>query len=140
MIKITAADRYFSLCVRERASWTCERCGVKYQPPTPALHCAHWHSRGNWSVRFDPSNALALCYGCHVQTGKERDRDHRPLMLKIMGDLEIDRLAFDKNRPANGIKRAQAAIAKHYREQYAHMQTMRAVGFVGRLEFEKWEP
>lgn len=139
LIKITPADSAFSLCVRERASWKCERCGTQYTPPTQALHCCHWSSRGNWSVRFDPSNAIAMCMGCHLLTSRERETEHRPLMAKIVGELELDRLAFDKNRPANGIKRRVGEIAKHYRQQYKQMQELRKAGVIGRIEFEGWQ-
>lgn len=139
LIRITPADRWFSMCVRERAAWNCERCGKHHEPPTQALHCAHWHSRGNWSVRFDPDNALALCYGCHVITGRERETEHRPLMLKTVGDFVLDRLAADKKRPAKGIELAIGAISKHYRSEYARMQDLRSAGVVGRIPFARWE-
>jgi hypothetical protein len=139
MIKITPADKWFSLCVRERAAWTCERCGTKYHPPTQALHCAHWHSRGNWSVRFDAANALALDMGCHLYTGRERD-EHRKLMSSKIGEPELDRLAHDKSRPANGIKRRVSEIAAHYKRQYELMLEKRKSGLVGRIEFEGWTP
>ena len=139
MIKITPADKYFSLCIRERASWTCERCGKQHPPPTTALHCAHWHSRGNWSVRFDPSNAIALCYGCHQHTSVNRETEHRPLMVRIFGELELDRLHYDKGRPAYGIKKAVKEIAAHYREEHRRMTQLRADGVIGRIEIERWE-
>ena len=139
MIRVTPADRYFSLCVRERAAWTCERCGKQYVPPTQALHCAHWHSRGNWSVRFDPYNALALCYGCHILTSRDRESEHLPLMRKSVGEIQLDRLAYDKNRPANGIKRRIKDIAHHYRETYEAMIRQRMNGKQGRLEFDAWQ-
>ncbi len=139
LIKITAADKWFSMCVRERSGWSCDRCGVKYQAPTQALHCAHWFSRGNWSVRFDPSNALAMDMGCHLYTGRERD-EHRKLMLRYFTENELDRVEFDKNRPANGIKRRIAEIAKFYKAQYERMQALRAQGHTGRLEIDPWTP
>jgi hypothetical protein len=140
LIKITSADRYFSLCVRERADWRCERCKADHPRPSRALHCAHWHSRGSWTVRFDQANALALCYGCHVLTAKDRDAEHRPLMQKIVGDLELDRLAADKVRPSHGIRKRLDEIAQHYRLQYAEMTKARMDGHVGRLDFEGWTP
>ena len=140
MIKITPADRYFSLAIRERAEWTCERCGKTHPPPTTALHCAHWHSRGSWSTRFDPSNAAALCYGCHQHTSVNRETEHRPLMLKIMGDMELDRLAFDKNRPASGIRKRVKEIAAHYKTEVMRMRALRDSGVTGRLEIDGWFP
>lgn len=63
-MKTTSADRYFSLAVRQRAGWKCERCG-KEHAPGPGLDCAHFFGRGKWATRFDPKNAQALDRGCH---------------------------------------------------------------------------
>ena len=143
LIKITAGDKWFSECVRERAAWTCQRCKTQYNRDDKnsrmGLHCAHWHSRGNWFTRFDVSNALALCMGCHLFTQRERD-EHRKLMLQHYGEIELDRLAYDRNRPAYGVKKRVSEIAKHYRGELAKMQAQRAEGVTGRLEFEGWSP
>ena len=139
-IKVTAADRYFSLAIRNRSGWVCERCLKQYTPPAAGLECAHWHSRGNWSVRFDTSNALSLCTGCHFYTAMNRETEHRPLMLKIMGDMELDRLAFDKNRPASGIRKRVKEIAAHYKAEVERLKSLRDSGVTGRLEIEGWFP
>ena len=64
-ISITGLDKKFSQYIRARDNWTCQRCFKRYVPPTNALHCSHIFSRRNKSTRFDPDNAVALCYGCH---------------------------------------------------------------------------
>jgi hypothetical protein len=140
LIKITAADKWFSLCVRERAAWKCEYpgCGKHYPPPTTALHCCHYHSRGNWFTRFDPSNAAAMCYGHHEWTARNREDCHTPMMRALIGEIELDRLAFDRNRPAYGIKKRVGEIAKFYREELKKMQALRAQGHTGRIDFEPW--
>jgi hypothetical protein len=56
------ADKLFSLLVRSRGR--CEYCG-KGEPKT--LQCAHIISRANLHLRYDPKNALALCYFHHLQ-------------------------------------------------------------------------
>ena len=68
-IKITSSDKLFSQYIRTRDKWTCQRCSKKYEPPTNALHCSHFHTRGKWGVRFDDENCEALCYGCHSYLG-----------------------------------------------------------------------
>ena len=138
MIKIFPADAWFSKCIRERAGWSCERCGVSYVPPTQALHCAHFHSRGSWSTRFDPSNALAFCYGCHQYTSTHRD-EHTKIHRSIIGELEFDRIWFDHSRPATKIKSRKAEIARHFRQEFERLQKLRDKGFTGRLEFEAWD-
>lgn len=64
-VKIDPADKAFSLYIRTRDNWTCQRCGTRYTPPTSALHCSHFMGRGKEATRFEPLNADAMCYGCH---------------------------------------------------------------------------
>lgn len=137
-MKITTADAAFSLCVRERAGWRCERCGTQYRPPTKALHCAHFKGRGRMSTRFDANNAAALCYGCHrfIDTHESDKNDFFGAMLGFRLQEHIERRS---NQPAHGIRRELPEIAKHYREEYKRMRTWRAEGIEGRLEFVSWQ-
>lgn len=133
----TPADAAFSLCVRERAEWRCERCGSS--PEKQGLHCAHVMSRGHWSVRFDPSNALSLCYGCHRITEQRREVEFIPLVIRTFGELEWDRVFAESKRPTGkAIRRQIKAIAAHYRAEHQRMTRYRDCGHVGRLEFEAW--
>lgn len=102
-IKITKADRKFSLMIRERDEWTCQRCGKTYVPPTKALHAMHNHSRAckrcttkrptpHVCARLDPSNALAGCYGCHMWIDSH-PADKERLFRFHFGDEEYDRVA-----------------------------------------------
>lgn len=52
-------DREFSLFIRERDR-VCQRCGKDRN-----LQCAHIVSRTYRKTRWDPDNAMALCFGCH---------------------------------------------------------------------------
>lgn len=60
-IRIDPLDELFSLYIRLRDGYTCQRCGVK----SKNTQCCHFHSRRKISVRFDPDNAICGCYGCH---------------------------------------------------------------------------
>ena len=60
-MKLHDADRLFSLYIRGRDGWQCQRCGSPYSP-----QCAHLHSRVYRAIRFSPLNATTLCKGCHV--------------------------------------------------------------------------
>jgi len=129
MIKITAADRYFSLCVRKRAGWACERCGARHAPPTGALHCAHIMGRSSWSTRIDPDNAVSLCMGCHLYfTG--RPAEFMRWIESRVGLHNLERLRMLSRIPARGLKRRVREIARHYRNEYDRM----ALGG----EFEGW--
>lgn len=97
-IRISSLDRKFSHWIRWiRAKGRCERCLKQYQYPSMALHCSHFHGRAKKSVRFDPENCQALCYGCHQFLGS-RPVEHYEFMLKKLGQKRFDMLAVAANK------------------------------------------
>tara|TARA_R110000868_G_scaffold195301_1_gene440963 strand:- start:1598 stop:1981 length:384 start_codon:yes stop_codon:yes gene_type:complete len=99
--KIFPSDREWSKYIRTRDNWTCQRCSKQYDPPTSALHCSHFWSRGNWSVRFDEDNTEALCYGCHSYLGGNPVEFHKYYLEKL-GQERFDALEQRKNTPKSG--------------------------------------
>jgi cytochrome c553 len=136
-IKVTSADKYFSLCVRERANWSCERCGLNLRHEPARLHCSHVYSRRWASVRHEPMNALALCVGCHRTMG-ENPIDHAELYREIWGNQAYELLRELKERIVRKKDRPEKEIAKHYRKELARMQDARGRGFDGRIELVGW--
>jgi len=97
-IKIDPLDALFSRYIRTRDGWTCQRCKKKYAPPTRALHCSHFHGRRKKSVRWDPENCTALCYGCHAHfTGNPEL--HRIWFRNRIGETAFDLLMLRANIP-----------------------------------------
>lgn len=96
MVKIDKADRAFSLYVRTRDDWKCQRCLKHYEPPTNALHCSHFMGRGKEATRFDPLNADALCYGCH-QYFTSHPAEHYAWQVERKGQDVIDALVLKSN-------------------------------------------
>lgn len=95
-VKIDAADKYFSLYIRTRDQWTCQRCGGRYKPPTQALHCSHFQGRGKEGTRFEPLNADALCYGCH-RYFTSHPGEHFNWQVERKGQDTVDRLILQSN-------------------------------------------
>jgi hypothetical protein len=95
-LKIFPSDSIWSKYIRTRDNWTCQRCDKKYAPPTSALHCSHFWSRGAWSVRFDEDNCQALCYGCHSYLGGN-PQEHREFILNKLGQERFDALQKRRN-------------------------------------------
>lgn len=95
-VKIDTADRLFSLWIRHRDKWTCKRCGTKHTPPTMALHCSHFKGRGKEATRFEPSNADALCYGCHQYFTSQPD-EHYSWQVDMKGQEVVDGLTALSN-------------------------------------------
>jgi flagellar motor protein MotB len=140
-IKIKSCDKYFSLCIRERSQWHCERCS-KYYPPgmRMGIHCSHFHGRGKWGVRFDPFNCEALCFGCHQYLGSQPNI-HTQEKIQRIGQHEFDLLLVRAHSGLLGknARKAESEIAKHYRNQHKIMQEKRNDGVIGRLEFEGFQ-
>lgn len=96
-IKIRPSDKAFSLYIRTRDGWTCQRCGHQYTPPTSALHCSHFQGRGKENTRFDPENADALCYGCH-RYFTSHPGEHYEWQVKRKGQRNVDLIVLRSNQ------------------------------------------
>jgi hypothetical protein len=95
-MKLRAVDKLFSTYIRTRDSWTCQRCGKQYTPPTQALHCSHFFGRRKESVRFDPDNCDCHCWGCHSYF-EQHPEEHRQWKLKRLGQKRFDALIIRAN-------------------------------------------
>jgi cytochrome c553 len=136
-IKVTAADKYFSMCVRERSDWRCERCGIELRHEPHRLHCSHVFSRRWASVRHEPLNALALCAGCH-RTVSENPPDHVDLYLSIHGRERYELLRELKERIVPKRDRPDKEIARHLRNEWLRLIQIRHDGKTGRIDFVGW--
>ena len=95
-IKISSLDRIFSFYIRCRDRWRCQRCGIRYEPPTMSLHCSHFMGRAKKSTRFDPENCQALCYGCHSFLTAHPHEHHRFVLAKL-GEKRYHALVLRSN-------------------------------------------
>lgn len=114
-LKIFPSDSIWSKYIRTRDNWTCQRCDKKYAPPTSALHCSHFWSRGAWSVRFDEDNCQALCYGCHSYLGGN-PQEHREFILNKLGQKEFDALQKRRNTPLKSGEK-KYLLSKEFRKE-----------------------
>ena len=93
-VKPNKVDTLFSKWIRSRDGWKCQRCGGEYEPPTRALHCSHYYRRGIHATRYDPENALALCYGCHILLEGDKQGAYKDLMICWLGELGFAELVI----------------------------------------------
>ena len=91
-MKRTAADARFSVQIRQRDRFTCRRCGQAHAQNSMGLHCAHMFTRRIMATRFDPENAVALCYGCHSYIDSHPE-EKLAYFRGILGDDRFDALA-----------------------------------------------
>ena len=126
-IKRNIADKHFSDCIRKAAEWKCQRCEKDYSDKPQGLQCSHFISRGHWSVRYDPKNALSLCAYCHNYC-EGFPTHHTALWREIHGgiygrdetDASLNALLQReacKGRAQYARANAAGAISDHYREE-----------------------
>ncbi len=115
-VKIDAADRYFSLYIRFRDNWTCQRCLTPYEVGSQGLHASHFWSRGRESTRFDPENVSAHCFGCHTELGGNPEL-HRAWKLKQIGQKRYDILMVRAETRAKKDRKLAALICKKLYEE-----------------------
>ncbi|MCA9367531.1 recombination protein NinG [Candidatus Kaiserbacteria bacterium] len=137
-IKRDKRDDVFSRLVRERAGWCCEHCG-KYYPEgnRQGLHCSHLFSRRHRATRWDPHNCFAHCFSCHQYLGGN------PVVFadwaeKRLGAGMIDLLREKAHSVIKLKKPDLEELYKHLKAELKAMESKRAGGERGRIEFAAW--
>ena len=139
-LKRTAADHWFSRCVRMRNDFICQGCGKQYDEKSMALHCSHYFGRAKKAVRYDGLNAFAHCYGCHPRVGSNPDYFSRHYIdTSGEGALEILREKVEDIMLGKRMSKEHSEISKHYKKESARMENERLKGVKGWLEFESWD-
>ena len=134
-IKIDKADKYFSLCVRERANWSCEHCQTEFDINSRgSLQCAHIYGRVNKALRQEPLNAFALCFSCH-KLFSENPCDFTKFIYKKLGQIKLDVLDEKRFNKVKYDKEFIDEAAEHYKKEFAEMRERREQGETGRIEF-----
>lgn len=112
-MKITTADKYFSLCVREQAKHTCLWCNqVKDSAQT-----SHVYSRRHRTIRWAKDNAKCLCFACH-RKWHESPIESFKWYESVVGKEHIERLIEKRNANVKVSKNEEKEISKHYKQQY----------------------
>lgn len=139
-IKRSTADDAFSKCIRERADYFCERCGLNCRNMPAYLDCSHIITRSSRSIRWDKNNAVAHCKKCHDWWHKHPAIAGR-WADEYLGREHIDSLYLKANSKLKRKypKTEEKEIAKHYRNELKKMQEQRNDGKQGRIEFESYQ-
>lgn len=136
-IKVDKLDTKFSLLIRERARWRCEYCG-RYFPEGErgGLSCSHFIGRRKRSVRYDPDNAAAMCYACHMKC-EENPLDFATWVRLRLGDERYDDLRQRASYPLKLTKVDREALYTHLKEQLKKQEKAHREGY--ETEAERWE-
>ena len=132
-MKILAADKYFSRCVREAHEWTCEKCGK-----VGRMEASHVYSRRHRTIRWNAQNVNCLCNGCH------RKWHESPIAAFVwfenkFGYERVELLIEKMNSRVKVPKSEEKLIAKHYRDQLTQILLMRDEGVTGYIEFVSYQ-
>ena len=122
-IRRNKLDVRFSLFIRTRDKWTCQRCG-KYHPEgsRQSLHASHFHSRRKQSVRYDFSNCAAHCFSCHQYLG-ENPIEFAKWIVAFLGEKEA---ALLQGRANQTLKRSKKDKEELYQDLKAELEGLAA--------------
>src|SRR3990167_4996673 len=85
-IKRDKADIQFSLYIRKRDKWRCQRCGRQHEEGSKTLGASHYWGRAHENTRFDPENADAVCnMPCHQIWENDEKEEYRNFKIKHLG-------------------------------------------------------
>lgn len=126
-IKIYPEDKWFSLYIRARDKWTCQKCNRSYRPYEEGgdnthlmgLHNAHCFGRGSHRTRWDERNCMALCYGCHSYIDSH-PREKIKLWENKLGKDIVDELELLSNTPYSW-KKDRKKMAKEFRFRFREL-------------------
>lgn len=128
-LRVTPADKWFSLYIRYRDDFTCQRCFAQYELSENMLDCSHFYSRAKKSVRFDPDNAVTLCKRCHMyfdghtmfrQTSHKKE--HENFMLTRLGERRFNSLFARAHMPS---RIDEKLVAMRFEAEVKKMKTER---------------
>lgn len=120
-IKRDPNDIAFSNYIREKANWTCEKCGKVCRVNgewVAQLEASHYVGRGKWSTRYDTENVYALCGSCHKRMGgytREENGEYDLWVKEKLGDKGYRLLIIRANTPNPQMK--DKVLVKMYVKQ-----------------------
>jgi hypothetical protein len=115
-IRIDKRDTVFSLIIRLRAGFTCDRC-KRFFHMGHGLQCSHFFGRRHKATRWDPDNAAAHCFGCHRYLG-ENPIEFTAWVKSYLGDVRYEALQRRKQQIVKRTKAELEDLYKHLKEQY----------------------
>jgi hypothetical protein len=119
-IRIDKRDTIFSKIIRLRAKWNCERCG-RYFPFGNGLQCSHFFSRRHQSTRYDPDNAAAHCFACHMRLGSN-PIEFTAWIKQYLGDVRYEALQLRHNTIVKRTKVELEELYQHLKEQLVALE------------------
>lgn len=81
---VAALDKDWSLKVRTRDSYICQKCGCS----SPKVTAAHVFSRNCWNLRWEVGNGITMCCYCHIHWGHREPVEFTLWVINICKNFE----------------------------------------------------
>ena len=132
-------DVEFSLLVRERADWTCQKCGKHYpERKGQGLHCSHYWGRRNRATRWYGENCFAHCFACHQYLGAN-PHEFAEWVREEIGGVRYDELMLRANSVKKYTKADRKDMLAHFKGERERILQARALGKTGYIDFVEWD-
>ena len=123
-IKRDKRDAIFSLLVRERACWRCERCGKQFERGAQNLHCSHLFGRRHRTTRWHPSAAVSHCAACHFYL-TEHPIGFAEWVKNYLGEKRMNQMRLLSQAAAKFSKKDLESIYRFMKTQHKGMMAWR---------------
>jgi hypothetical protein len=125
-IKFRRTDTLFSLYLRQKRGYRCEKCGG-FWPQGKGLTVSHFWTRAKESVRFDEENIDVLWFACHsyFENKKGKNGEYEVWKKNRMGEKAFNLLMVRAHTPGKrDAKFAAMWIKKLMKEQNSEMHDL----------------
>jgi len=128
-IKRTTADKWFSLYVRAKDNFTCQKCNKVFREYIEGgnnshlrnLECAHLFPRNHKSTRLEVDNATSLCHSCHLDLDSSPAK-LRDFFIQQIGKDRVDELRIQSKQPQRNYKRHVKNMSKKFKTDFENMR------------------
>lgn len=126
------------LC-KERADWTCERCGKVFPERKGfGLHWSHFFGRRHRRTRWSMVNCAAHCAGCHDFLGDNPILFGSWIREYLGEDESYGNLIDAHNSIWKPIKSEKQEMLAHYEAELTRLRQMRTDGVKGYIRVADW--
>jgi len=137
-------DATFSDLIRERADWTCERCGLvdpdgQARGKSRRVENSHFNPRRHQSTRFCGENCDCLCKKCHQHFTEDNTGEYAEWKRGKLGDERYEALLQKGRQVKKRTKAEKEEMLEHYLACFGYIRKRREKGQIGYIEFPAWD-
>ena len=111
-------DILWSKVIRQKGY--CEYCGKK--PPEVVLHAHHIFSRRHFSTRWDVTNGVCLCNGCHLYKAHKDIQEFSDWVAEHFGPILIQEIRERAHQEADFSKDDKLKMIENLKEKLTFLE------------------